>query len=193
MEQKIEFAPTVMLIDAVYLNQVVADLRAHFSHVLNRELPPADLACLLESIGLDAGLREKDLSIQVILLYDVHLPKLTDCIPADFEQELHNVAFKGQLGEFSLYSFQPSEMASREDLFIESLQLLGESKATKCILAVPDEASYGSTLDTYVKDMKGKNSISVFGMNPPKGTVHYDFQQLGFAILQALGVKPYEL
>ena len=193
MEQKIEFAPNVILIDAAYLNKVVADMRAHFSQVLNRQLPPADLACLLECIGLDGGLRDKNNTLQVILLYDAQLPKFTDCVPADFEKELHNVAFNGNLGEFSLYSYQPSDLATREDLFIESLQIVGECKDTTRIMAVPDESGYGSKLETYIKEMKGKNSISVFGMNPSREEVHYEFQQLGFAILQALGIRPDEL
>ena len=193
MEEKIQFAPNVMLIDAAYLNQVVGDMRTHFSHVLNRELPQADLARLLECIGMDAGMRGTDNAIQVIFIYDAQLPKFTACAPSDLEKELHNVAFKGSLGEFSIYSFQPSEMASCEELFIESLQLVGACKETTCIMAIPDEAGYGAKMETYVKEMKGKNTVSLFGMNPPKGEVHYDFQILGFAILQALGVTPDEL
>ena len=41
--------------------------------------------------------------------------------PSDLEKELNNVAFKSQLGEFALYSFEPSDMASREELFSGSL------------------------------------------------------------------------
>ena len=193
MENKIQFAPTVMLIDAAYINKVVADMRVHFSQVLGRELPQADLACILECIGLDAGMRGKDNMIQVILIYDAELPKFTDCVPSALEKELNNVAFKGSLGEFSIYSFQPSEMATREDLFIESLQLIGTSKETKRILVVPEEMSYSHKLEPYIKEMKGKEHIAVFGMNPLPQTELYEFQLLGFAILQALGIKPDEL
>ena len=193
MEKKIEFAPNVLLIDAAYVNKVVADMRVHFSQVLNRELPQADLACLLECIGLDAGLRGSDNAVQVILIYDAQLTTLTECVPSNLEKELHNVAFKGNLGEFSLYSFQPSEMASREDLFVESLQLLGECKDTKRIVAIPDETGYAKNLDEYVKEMKEKENVTLFGMNPPKEATSYEFQLLGFAVLQALGIKPNEL
>ena len=193
MENKIHFASNVVLADAAYINQVVGDMRSHFSSVLNRELPQADLACLLECMCLDAGMRGAENTIQVILIYDAQLPKFTSCVPSDLEKELHNVAFKGNLGEFSIYSFQPSEMASREDLFIESLQLLGECKDTKRIMAVADENAYGSKLDSYIKEMKSKDQITLFGMNPPAANELYDFQILGFAILQALGIRPDEL
>ena len=193
MEKKIQFAPNVMLIDASYLNKVVADMRSHFSSVLNRELPEADLACLLECVGLDSGMRGEENSIQVILIYDAQMPKLTDCVPSDLEKELHSVAFKGNLGEFTIYSFQPSEMASREELFTESLQLIGECKDTKRIIAIPDETAYGNKMDEFIKEMKNKEQITVFGMNPPTAKKLYDFQILGFAILQALRIRPDEL
>ena len=193
MEKKIQFASNVMLIDAAYMDQVVGDMRAHFSSVLNRELPQADLACLLECMGLDASMRGDDNQIQVIFIYNAQTSKLTSCMPSDFEKELHNVAFKGKLGEFSIYSFQPSDMASPEDLFIESLQLVGECKDTKRIMAVPDEVTYGSKIGKYIQDMKGKEQVTVFGMNPPAQSEAHDFQILGFAILQALGVRPDEL
>lgn len=193
MENKIKFAPNVMLVDAAYLNKVVTDMRAHFSTVLTRELPPADLACLLECMGLDAGIRGEENAIQVIFIYDAATPKLTSCVPSGLDSELHNVAFKGKLGEFSIYSFQPSEMATREDLFIESLQLLGECKDTKRIAVVPDEAGYADKLDEHIKVMKGKEQLTVFGMNPPAHAEGTDFQLLGFAILQALGIRPDEL
>ena len=47
------------------------------------------------------------------------------------------MAFQSRLGEFSLYAFQPSDMARREDLFTESLQLLTESKDARRIMLVP--------------------------------------------------------
>ena len=193
MEKKIQFAPNVMLVDASYLNKVVEDMRSHFSSVLNRDLPQADLACLLECVGLDSGMRGEENPIQVILIYDAQMPKFTACVPSDMEKELHSVAFKGKLGEFSIYSFQPSEMASREELFTESLQLVGVCKDTKRIIAIPDETAYGNKLDTYIKEMKGKEQITVFGMNPPAVSGLYDFQIIGFAILQALGIRPDEL
>ena len=193
MEQKIEFAQNVVLIDAAYMNKVVADMRSHFSQVLNRDLPKADLACLLECIGLDAGLRGSDNAVQVIFIYDAQHTVMSDCVPGNLEKELNNVAFKGNLGEFSLYAFQPAIMATNEDLFIESLQLVGECKDTKRIVAIPDESSYASAIASYIKEMKGKEGVTVFGMNPPSGEAVYEFQMLGFAILQALGIRPDEL
>ena len=51
MEQKIPFAPNVMLIDASYLDRVGVDMINHFAPLVNRELPKADLPILLECPG----------------------------------------------------------------------------------------------------------------------------------------------
>ena len=48
MANEMNFAETVMLVDAAYLNRVCGDLKKHFSTVLGRELPKADLPVLME-------------------------------------------------------------------------------------------------------------------------------------------------
>ena len=55
--EKDTFAPVVMLIDASYLDKVGSDMSAHFAPIVNRELPKADLANLLECLALDAGIQ----------------------------------------------------------------------------------------------------------------------------------------
>ena len=130
MENKIKFAPNVMLIDASYLDRVTCDLQAHFAPIVNRELPKADLAVLLECLALDAGMKLGNNEIQVIFIYESGEGRLEGLTPSDLGKELHGMAFKSELGEFALYAFQPSDLATREELFIESLQLAVSSR--KC-------------------------------------------------------------
>lgn len=193
MEQKIKFAPTVLLVDAVYLDRVGRDMVAHFAPIVNRELPKADLAVLLECLALDAGVQPGESEIQVIFIYQAGKTKMEFCKPSSLETELHNVGFKSAVGEFSLYAFQPSGMAKREDLFSESLQLAGESKEVKRIIFVPDEEDYAPALEEVISEIKGKESITRFGMNPPDYEHDYGFELLGFGILQALGIRSEEL
>lgn len=193
MEKKIEFAPNVMLIDASYLDRVGCDLKEHFSPIVNRELPKADLACLLECLALDAGMVLGENAVQVIFIYEPTEKVMSFCTPSDLEKELHNVAFKSQLGEFSLYSFQPSDMATRDELFNEALMLTDASKDVRRIIAVGDEDSYADKTDKTLNDIKGKESVTLFGMNPPKGEYNYKFEMLGFPILQSLGIRSDEL
>ena len=69
-KSKIEFAPNVMLIDASYLDRVGRDMANHFSPIVNRQLPKADLASLLECLALDAGVVLGENTVQVIFIYD---------------------------------------------------------------------------------------------------------------------------
>lgn len=193
MEKKIPFAPVVMLIDATYLDRVGCDMTAHFAPIVNRELPKADLANLLECLALDAGVQLGENEVQVIFIYEAGEEKMKFCTPSLLNKELHNMAFKSQLGEFSLYAFQPSDMATREDLFIESLQLAGESKDVRCFIIVPDEDGYGKRIGDYINKVEGKESITVFGMNPPAYEGDYSFEMLGFPVLQSLGIRAEEL
>lgn len=193
MEKKIPFAPVVMLIDATYLDRVGCDMTAHFAPIVNRELPKADLANLLECLALDAGVQLGENEVQVIFIYEAGEEKMKFCTPSLLNKELHNMAFKSQLGEFSLYAFQPSDMATREDLFIESLQLAGESKDVRRFIIVPDEDGYGNRIGDYINKVEGKESITVFGMNPPAYEGDYSFEMLGFPVLQSLGIRAEEL
>lgn len=52
-------------------------------------------------------------------------------------------------------------MATREDLFIESFQLAGESKDVHRIIIVPDEDGYGERMGNYINKVKGKENITV--------------------------------
>lgn len=193
MEKKIPFDPVVMLIDASYLDRVGNDLKAHFAPILKRELPKADLAVLLECLALDAGVSLGETKVQVIFVYDAEGKRFSFCAPADLEKEIHSMAFKSQLGEFSLYAFQPSGLATHEDLFAESFQLMAESKDVRHIIAVPDEDGYGSRLSDYINKVEKKDPVTVFGMNPPVYSGNFTFEMLGFAILQALGIRADEL
>ena len=103
------------------------------------------------------------------------------------------MAFQSRLGEFSLYAFQTSGMARREDLFGESLQLLTESKDVRRVMLVPDEGEYGSVVAELAEKMKDKESVTVFGVNPPVHECSYRFEMLGFAVLQSLGIRAEEL
>ena len=44
-------------------------------------------------------------AVQVLFIYDEESKKMDAFQPSDLEKELNNVAFKSQLGEFALYSF----------------------------------------------------------------------------------------
>lgn len=96
-------------------------------------------------------------------LTEVNLASMLECLALD-----NNVALKSPPGEFIIRSFQPFDMATNEELFNEALVLAGESKDVKRAIAVADEDSYQKKAHSVLNKIKGKDSVTLFGMNPPK-------------------------
>ena len=193
MEKKIPFASDVILIDAAFLDRVGKDMAAHFAPLVGRELPKADLAVLLECLALDAGIEPGKNEIQVIFVYDAEHSRMNFCLPSDLEKEVHGMAFQSRLGEFALYAFQPSDMATCEDLFIESLQLAGISDDVKRLILVADDTYDATRLKAALGEIKKKENVTLFAMNPPAFETGCAFEMLGFAVLQSLGIRSEEL
>ncbi|MGL4853094.1 MAG: DUF6621 family protein [Phocaeicola sp.] len=193
MKDEIKFDETVLLIDAAYLDRVAGDLAKHFGKVLERTLPKADLALLLECIALDSGITLGKNALQVIFLYDTESKVMRNIQPMDFEKELHGMAFQSQLGEFSISAFDATELATREALFLETITLLSESKEAKRLVLVPSEEEYGNQLPEVLNKMEGKEKIVLLGMNPLAEIISFEWEMLGYALLQSLGVKADEI
>lgn len=193
MSNEIKFAETVILADAAYLDRVAGDLATHFGEVIGRKLPKADLPVLLECLSLDAGISLGGNVIQVLFVYDEESKRMNAFTPSDLEKELNDVAFKSQLGEFALNAFEPSDMATREDLFLESVKLVADAAEVRRLIVVPAEEECGDKLPEILNKAEGKENITVFGMNPLSAEISYRWEMLGFGILQALGIKADEV
>ena len=113
--------------------------------------------------------------------------------PGDLKKELNDVAFKSQLGEFQLNTFEPSDMADKEAFFLESVRLIADAKEVKHLVVVPSESEYGDKLPEIFEKVDGKESIHVLGMNPPAPSDKYQWEMLGYAVLQALGIRSDEI
>ena len=185
MTNEIKFADTVILVDVAYVDRVAGDLSKHFGDVVGRKLPKADLPVLLECLSLDSGIPLGENAVQVLFIYDEESKKMDAFQPSDLEKELNNV--------FALYSFEPSDMASREELFLESLRVVVDAKEVKRVIIVPAEEEYGDKVPAILNKVDGKEKMTVFGMNPPTSEVAYQWEMFGFAVLQSLGIKADEL
>ena len=190
---ELKFAEKVILIDAIYINKVTTDLRQHFSQVIGRELPKADLPIFLECVAMDAAIQPGDNVLQVLFVYDKNENKMDAFNPSDLKKELNDVAFKSQLGEFQLNAFEPSDMADRESFFLEAVKLVADAKEVKHLVVVPSESEYGDKLPEIFDKVDGKESIHVLGMNPPVPSDKYQWEMLGYAVLQALGIRSDEI
>lgn len=190
---ELKFAEKVILVDASYINKVTKDLSLHFGNVIGRELPRADLPIFLECVAMDAGVQFGDNVLQVLFVYEKEHSKMEAFNPGDLKKELNDVAFKSQLGEFQLNTFEPSNMADRETFFLESVKLVADAKEVKHLVVIPSEAEYGDKLPEIFEKVDGKESICVFGMNPLKPSDKFRWEMMGYAVLQALGIRPDEI
>ena len=193
INNELKFAEKVILIDAAYINKVTKDLSQHFGQVIGRELPKADLAIFLECVVMDAAIQPGDNVLQVLFVYDKDENKMDAFNPSDLKNELNDVAFKSQLGEFQLNAFEPSDMADRESFFLEAVKLVADAKEVKHLVVVPSESEYGDKLPEIFDKVDGKESIHVLGMNPPVPSDKYQWEMLGYAVLQALGIRSDEI
>ncbi len=193
INNELKFAEKVILIDASYINKVTADLSRHFGQVIGRELPKADLPIFLECVAMDAAIQPGENVLQVLLVYDKENTRMDAFNPGDLKKELNDVAFKSQLGEFQLNTFEPSDMADREAFFLEAVKLVADAKEVKHLVVIPSETEYGDKLPEIFDKVDGKDSIHVLGMNPPAPSDKFRWEMMGYAVLQALGVRSDEI
>ena len=193
INNELKFAEKVILIDASYINKVTGDLSQHFSQMIRRELPKADLSIFLECVAMDAAIQPGENVLQVLLVYDKEHAKIDAFNPSDLKKELNDVAFKSQLGEFQLNTFEPSDMADREAFFLEAVKLVADAKEVKHLVVVPSETEYGDKLPEIFEKVDGKESIHVLGMNPLAPSKAFRWEMMGYAVLQALGIRSDEI
>lgn len=192
--KNMKFAKSVMLIDVAFLNSVISDLRSHFSRILGRELQTIDLSALVSYIALDAGISQEALQqIQVLLIYDDLSAKILYTQPSDVENELNDVAFRNELGEFSFYSFRPEQFISVSDFFAESFRIIASDKNV-CKLWTVGELSEQILEDGAIsKGFLSSKEIVMFRMSEPAATENFRWELLGYPVMRALGIRGDEL
>lgn len=192
-----KWSEIVILVDAEYVDKVAFDLIVNFERMLGRRIPQADMAQWLECIVLDGGLRPQpsdtssQTSIQVVLIHDKGHQQMDNFLPGKFA-DLDGKAFSGQLGEFLISCVQIEEMVTKDDLYIDSLQIIANAAEVKRLMVVADsDRIYNKVREALRKADPGKH-ITVFAMQPMTSG---NFRQeiLGYSLMAALGIKSAEL
>ncbi len=183
---------TVLLVDAAFLDFITSDFKKNFERILHRELNIIDLSQLITSIALDGGITAGDNEIAVLLVYDAERPDFKVCTPSSIPEQLNNVAFKNSLGEFSFLSYSTERMASTEEMFLDALYSICESKDVKRLLVVGFNEQYGDKIKDVLKGSKGK-LITLFQMDQFSENQGYASAIIAYPIMHALGIKPDEL
>jgi len=191
MEQN-NWAENIILVDAEHIDKVAFDLTVNFERMLGRRIPQADMAHWVECIALDGGLREGDHMTNVILIHEKNHTELRNFIPAHYESQLSGRAFKSPLGEFIFNCVPTAKLASKPQLFVDTLQFLLAQPAIKRLMVVPDEQHYQHIRTAIQQANTPDKHITVFAMQPmPTGHFHQEI--LGYSLLSALGIKPDEI
>ena len=194
----IQFEETVIVMDAVYVDKTTGDLIQYFSKVINRSLSTAYLSLMLEILALDAVLRpsdkdEKKREIQTLLIYDEKQPIMKHIVPNDLAQKLNNVAFESNLGEFVLNTYHSSGMTRQPEYLLDALRLVADAQEVKRLIVVADDAFISNKVLPLLNEVEGKESITLFSMNPSSADKDVKWEMLGFSILRALGIRSEEL
>ncbi len=198
---QIKLSETVMMVDVAYLNFVINDLKKHFEPLLGRPLQTVDLALLTMYLAMDAGVQGSGNDVQVLLVYDGQCGKLEHCLPSDLKTELDGVAFKADLGEFSFMSVPSEGFVSRGDLYVDLLQIVLNAAEVKKLIIVPFAEEYGKEVEEVVGETVAESAgrkenakdIVCFRMTAPAAQAAYRWEQLGYPLMSALGIRSEDL
>ena len=184
---QVRWSPNVILVDADYIDRVAFHLVVNFERMLGRRIPPADLPQWLDCIALDGGLRPGENDVQVVLFHSKGVERMQHFSPADFTKELDGVAFKDNLGEFTLQSVEVEDLTSTMDLLKESIELMAQSETVQRVMVVADMEGDASTLLKAVADAEDKKKAFIlFGMQPLAPAKSYTTEILGYSLTSIL-------
>ena len=193
----IKWSENVIIADADYIDKVAFDLTVNFERMINRRIPPADMAQWAVCVALDGGLREGGHETQVVLIHDKKSMAMKNFRPSNYEQDLNAQAFKDpKLGEFIISSY-PTEnkMVGKDDFLVDVARTFCNAKEVKRVMIVPnseDGDAYDQLRDMLRKLDDDEKRITLFAMQPMPGG---NFRQeiLGYSLMSALGISADEI
>lgn len=191
MNQNIEWSENVILVDADHVDKVAFNLIVNFERMIGRRIPQADLAKWIDCVALDGGIREGEHQTQVVLIHNREKQKMENFQPSDYS-EIDGKAFKDHLGEFSINAFPVEQLTTKDDFFMDILQLVCQQKEVKRVMIIGNDGLYDQIRTTLKQVDDDDKRITVFSMEPRQGG---NFRQeiLGYSLMAALGIKSNEI
>ena len=184
----------MILVDAEYVDKVAFDMIVNFERMLERRIPQADTAQWLECVALDGGLRPIDggeRNVQVVLIHEKDKQQMDNFMPGKFS-DLDGQAFTGPLGEFLISCVKVEEMVTKDDLFIDSLQIIANAAEVKRLMVVGDSDHIYNKVRESLRKADPDKHITVFTMQP-MDSGNFRQEILGYSLMAALGIKSEEL
>lgn len=134
MDTNWKFAKNVVLLDSAFIYNTVRMIREVMSSRLGRLLPPLDLVAWLDCLLLDAGIREENAEVQVLLTHDAGTDLLGECEPSSLSK-LDGQACRTALAEYTFYAVSAGRMVTSEELYTDLLRLtLNDAQIEKRLL-----------------------------------------------------------
>ena len=163
-----KWSDNVILVDAEYVDKVAFDLTVNFERMLGRRIPQADMAQWLECIALDGGLREGAHQTQVVLIHEKNRQQMDNFLQGTFAQ-LDGKAFSGPLGEFLISCVLVEELVTKDDLYLDSLQIIANAAEVKRLMVVADCDRLYNKVREALRQADPDKHITVFTMQPMQG------------------------
>lgn len=196
MNQKVKLEDTVILIDTVFYNFLVTDIKNHFEKQLNRTLEVIDLPTLTTYLSLDMGLCAGDNTVQLLWLYTKQISDLQFTKPSSLKSDLDGKAFQNEVGEFLMASVSTEDLVPIGELYVEVLQMALESENVKKIALIADYSSYKDMLNEVLSDNEEKlkeKEVIFFNMGEVQKMENVRKEILAYPLMQALGIKADDL
>lgn len=196
MNQKVKLEDTVILIDTVFYNFLVTDIKNHFEKQLNRTLEVIDLPSLTTYLSLDMGLCAGDNTVQLLWLYTKQISDLQFTKPSSLKSDLDGKAFQNEVGEFLMASVSTEDLVPIGELYVEVLQMALESENVKKIALIADYSSYKDMLNEVLSDNEEKlkeKEVIFFNMGEVQKMENVRKEILVYPLMQALGIKADDL
>lgn len=186
--QETHFAPTVILIDAAWIDHVAFELTVNFERTLERRIPPASLTSFIECLALDGGVRPGAGDIQVFLLHPAAMESMRCFAPSQFASALDGVAYQSPLGEVSIYSAAADGPVAYGDFLTESFSAVLAHEGVERLLVVSDIPQQKTPLErARAEQSAARAEVVLFAL----GQVHSPLrcENLAYPLLHALQIQ----
>ena len=209
-----EWAENVILADADYIDGVAFNLTVNFERMLGRRVPQADMAQWAECVAMDGGVtpsnfpeREKGLTDSagaansspsgrsggiVVLVHECENTSLKNFTPGNYAEELDGKAVQSRVGELAFTAVQTEDMAPKEQLLKDLLQLICEQKTVKRLMVVVDDAMVNMLRPILQRYDSDDRRTTLLTMQPIAGGA-YRHVLLGYSLMAALGISSREI
>ena len=190
-----DWSENVILADADYVDGVAFNLTVNFERMLGRRVPPADMAQWAECVALDGGLAPSNPSegvVQVVLVHERLNTAMRNFEPGNYAEGLDGKAVQSRVGEIVINAVQTEELASKDVLMKELLELLCQQKAVKRLMVVADDTMVGALRPILQRYDSDERRTTLLTMQPVNGGA-YRHVLLGYSLMAALGISSREI